>query len=315
MNIDATLAETIRVIREASGLAQLDLDILTKGQEKEFRISQGYLSNIERKHQVPSIFKLLSLARLCEVPLSRFLKPIGATDAEICGHVFSEEEKSFIAMMKTDPETKRLHQALQAALHNAGPEDMAFLRRALEFVMTGLQHARPEVEKPKARPKRSEAQGDRKIDFPDNVIPFTAISRDHDAPREVLVEDVRYFESVPAGNPFAVEPDGHMTVPVLAHLVQNKGERFYVLRIAGDSMEPKILDRDLVLVDCKRQAKNGDIVVALLGTESTVKQLIKRKGTVVLHPLNPRHRDIELGKDKPLIIQGVVTDIVRRTLD
>ena len=54
--------------------------------------------------------------------------------------------------------------------------------------------------------------------------------------------------------------------------------------------------------------------MALLNGEGTLKQLIRKKGQIILHPLNPEHKDIEIGEQDDLQIQGVVIDIVRRSL-
>lgn len=68
-----------------------------------------------------------------------------------------------------------------------------------------------------------------------------------------------------------------------------KTENVFLLRVQGDSMiEAGIYDGDFVLVRQQESADNGDIVVALLGDEATVKAFYKEKDAVRLQPRNPR---------------------------
>ncbi|MBI3546293.1 MAG: transcriptional repressor LexA [Gammaproteobacteria bacterium] len=84
-------------------------------------------------------------------------------------------------------------------------------------------------------------------------------------------------------------------------------ERF-VLRVQGDSMiEAGILDSDMVVVEKRETADNGDIVVALIdGTEATLKRLQKnRDGSVTLRPANAALSPLRLSATR-VRIQGVV---------
>jgi repressor LexA len=67
----------------------------------------------------------------------------------------------------------------------------------------------------------------------------------------------------------------------------------YILRVTGDSMvNAGILDGDLVVVRRQDTAADGEIVVALLEDEATVKRLRKRGGRVWLQPENPAYTPI-----------------------
>ena len=82
----------------------------------------------------------------------------------------------------------------------------------------------------------------------------------------------------------------------------------FVLRVAGDSMiEDGILDGDMVVVEKRDSAENGEIVVALIdGTEATLKRLQNnRDGTVTLRPANNRMSPMRYGAAR-VRIQGVV---------
>lgn len=89
--------------------------------------------------------------------------------------------------------------------------------------------------------------------------------------------------------------------------------RCFALEVAGDSMvNAGIKDRDLVVVREQPVAENGDIVVALLEDEATVKRLFIRDEKIELRPENPKHRPIPVGPDDGLRILGKVIAVRHR---
>jgi repressor LexA len=90
---------------------------------------------------------------------------------------------------------------------------------------------------------------------------------------------------VAAGQPILAEEniEDYVSVPAIA----GGGDGEYVLRIRGDSMKNAgILEGDYVVVRKQESAKNGDIVVALVGEEATVKRFFKESDHVRLQPEN-----------------------------
>ena len=88
-----------------------------------------------------------------------------------------------------------------------------------------------------------------------------------------------------------------------------KGTHF-LLKVSGDSMiEAGILDGDLVIVRSQEAANNGDIVVALIDDEATVKRFYHRQDHIELQPENPLMEPIIVND---VVISGVVTGLVRR---
>ena len=65
-----------------------------------------------------------------------------------------------------------------------------------------------------------------------------------------------------------------------------EGEEFFALRVRGDSMEPRFMEGDVVIVRRQDDAESGDVVVALTGDDATIKQLRKRDDGVLLVPFN-----------------------------
>ena len=85
---------------------------------------------------------------------------------------------------------------------------------------------------------------------------------------------------------------------------------YFALRVRGESMlNAGILPDDLVVVHRQPTAHNGEIVVALLGDEATVKRLSRRNGEVWLLPENENYRPID-GREATLL--GKVTAVVRQ---
>lgn len=93
-------------------------------------------------------------------------------------------------------------------------------------------------------------------------------------------------------------------------LVQHPSATYFV-KAAGDSMIDAGIDEgDLLVVDSARKAEHGDIVIAAVGGEFTVKklQLLPR---VQLNPMNPAYSPIVVGREETLDIFGVVTYIIK----
>lgn len=83
----------------------------------------------------------------------------------------------------------------------------------------------------------------------------------------------------------------------------------FILNVSGDSMvEAGIFDRDKIIAQKQETAQNGDIVVALLEDEATVKRYFKEEGRFRLQPENARYEPIYT---KELDILGKVIGVLR----
>jgi len=87
----------------------------------------------------------------------------------------------------------------------------------------------------------------------------------------------------------------------------------YVLRVKGDSMiDEQIRDGDYVIVEDRRAADNGEMVIALLnGSDVTLKKLYREQGRIRLQPANPAMQPIVVDADQ-VQVQGVVIGVMRR---
>lgn len=96
------------------------------------------------------------------------------------------------------------------------------------------------------------------------------------------------------------------------YLVRNKPATF-MFTVKGDSMiGASIEEGDKVVVDRAQPPKHGDIVVAVVDGEYTIKRLVKRMGRIELRPENPAYSPIIFHDDTELLVWGVVVGVVRR---
>ena len=100
--------------------------------------------------------------------------------------------------------------------------------------------------------------------------------------------EVRYVPvlgAVPAGEPLLAAENIERRLPVPDGMFP--GDKLFMLRVVGNSMiEAGILDQDLVVVNHQPTAQPGEVVVALLDDEATVKYFHPRKDAVELRPAN-----------------------------
>jgi repressor LexA len=117
---------------------------------------------------------------------------------------------------------------------------------------------------------------------------------------------------VPAGNPLEAveEVEGEL---FLDPSLLGDGEVFS-LRVKGDSMvDAHIRDGDYVLVRAQQNAEAGEIVVAVLDGEATVKRFDRQRGKVRLEPANPAYPTIVVPADSPSFrIAGKVVGVYRK---
>lgn len=108
--------------------------------------------------------------------------------------------------------------------------------------------------------------------------------RDPVLKREMI--DIPIVGKVQAGQPIlAVENiEDYLTIPL--NFVRNSNELF-ILKISGSSMiEAGIYDGDLAIIEKTNYAQNGDIVVALIENDATIKRFFKEKNKIRLQPEN-----------------------------
>lgn len=146
------------------------------------------------------------------------------------------------------------------------------------------------------------------------------IRKDPTKPRAIEILDASYnsskkeYISVPiignitAGLPILAVENIEDTFPIPVDYVHN--DHVFMLRVRGESMiGAGIYDKDLIMVRQQNDAKNGDIVVALIEEYATVKRFFREEEYIRLQPENPAMSPILV---KDVSILGVVTGLFRK---
>ncbi|MCY3017540.1 MAG: transcriptional repressor LexA [Planctomycetota bacterium] len=120
---------------------------------------------------------------------------------------------------------------------------------------------------------------------------------------------VRVVGRIAAGKPVMAAEDDLGAVPVNSEWLH--GQDCYALRVKGDSMvDAAILDGDWAIIRKQDTADDGDIVVALIDDEATLKYLHREPRRIRLQPANPRMKPLYI-KPEDLQIQGKLIGVHR----
>ncbi len=135
-------------------------------------------------------------------------------------------------------------------------------------------------------------------------------------PDKVWIPSERFFERsfsdfrIPAGSPVSTNEASGDGFLVDSYLVKNPSLTTF-MPVTGDSMiGAGINDGDMAVVEKREDAKEGDLVVALVDDEATLKELTKENGVYILKPANPAYGIIRPKGD--LKILGIVVGIIRK---
>ena len=118
---------------------------------------------------------------------------------------------------------------------------------------------------------------------------------------------------VAAGSPILAQEHVDQTYTVEGSLFAHKPD--YLLKVRGMSMrDAGIMDGDLLAVQATREARNGQIIVARLGDDVTVKRLRRTGNAIELLPENPDYPVIRVEPGEPFEIEGLAVGLIRNTM-
>lgn len=140
------------------------------------------------------------------------------------------------------------------------------------------------------------------------------MNSDSTSAREQSQESLPYFEEgVMAGFPSPVMGELNGTLNLNSLCIQHPATTYYV-RARGDSMiGAGICDGDILVVDRSIPPQHGDIIIAAIDGEFTVKRLHRKGGNVFLCPENPAYPSRLLTAEEQSEFFGVVTWILKAT--
>ncbi|MBM4271697.1 MAG: repressor LexA [Deltaproteobacteria bacterium] len=133
--------------------------------------------------------------------------------------------------------------------------------------------------------------------------------------RGFLLPDRRFLAlpvvgAIAAGFPSPAEEELRDIISLDEYLI-TRPESSFLLKVSGDSMTGEgIMEGDLVIVEKGKDPKNGDIIVAEVDGEWTIKYFRKEGKNVVLEAANPRYRTIR--PKSQLRLGGIVTAVIRK---
>ncbi len=166
----------------------------------------------------------------------------------------------------------------------------------LSSVATVHKHVSQLVEKGYLRRERRNASRDLEV-----------VDESHDGPAAVTIP---LLGTVAAGLPIEALPEAEEVVLPEQWLGRR---RTFALRVRGDSMiDEQIRDGDVVVVEERETARNGETVIALVdGENATVKQYQRHGAVIRLVPANPTMDPMEFNEER-VRVQGVVVGVLRR---
>ncbi len=129
---------------------------------------------------------------------------------------------------------------------------------------------------------------------------------------ESLTSIPLYENSVPAGFPSPAEDFMDLDLNLQEYLVQHPSATFCV-RVTGDSMiKAGISSGDVMIVDRSLEVKDGNIVLAVLDGEFTVKRIKKIENELSLIPENNSFKPIVITQEMDFRVWGVVTHVIHQ---
>jgi repressor LexA len=118
---------------------------------------------------------------------------------------------------------------------------------------------------------------------------------------------------VAAGSPILAQEHVDRTYHVESSLFQRRPD--YLLKVRGMSMrDAGIIDGDLLAVHVTKEVMNGQIVVARLGDDVTVKRFWRGSHGIELHAENPDFKTIQVAPNDPFEIEGLAVGLIRNTM-
>ena len=130
--------------------------------------------------------------------------------------------------------------------------------------------------------------------------------------QKIRITDIPIYGQIPAGMASVTEQsaEGHVSLDIDS-VNASQNARTFALRVRGDSMiDAHILDGDLVILEDRMDAQNGDIVAALIDGETTLKRYVVERSRPYLKAENALYPDLIPARE--LRVQGVMISLIRK---
>jgi SOS regulatory protein LexA len=138
---------------------------------------------------------------------------------------------------------------------------------------------------------------------------LTVMRRDAHAPSSTVP---LFIAKVAAGMPSPADDYVEKTLDLNEYCLPNSEASFF-LKVSGNSMTgAAIHDGDILVVDRSIKTQSGQVVIAMLDGEMTVKRLLRKGGKVILQPENPDYPTITVDSEQDFSVLGTVTFVVHK---
>lgn len=130
--------------------------------------------------------------------------------------------------------------------------------------------------------------------------------------QKVRITDIPIYGQIAAGMPVETEQEveGHVSIDADSVNASRNGKTF-ALRVRGESMiDAHIMDGDIVILEDRKDARDGDIVAALIDGETTLKRYVMDRGRPYLKAENAAYPNLIPARE--LRIQGVMVSLIRK---
>ena len=120
------------------------------------------------------------------------------------------------------------------------------------------------------------------------------------------------ISSISAGFPSPADDFTELSISLDKHLIQNPAATFMAYANGNSMLHAGIHHGDILIIDRSLHARDGDIIIAVLHGEFTVKQLSIINGTLFLIPKNPQYSSLKISAEMDFEVWGVVTYSIRK---
>ena len=120
------------------------------------------------------------------------------------------------------------------------------------------------------------------------------------------------ISSISAGFPSPADDFTELAISLDKHLIQNPAATFMAYANGNSMLHAGIHHGDILIIDRSLHARDGDIIIAILHGEFTVKQLSIIDDTFLLIPQNPQYPPIQVSSEMDFEVWGIVTYSIRK---
>ena len=128
----------------------------------------------------------------------------------------------------------------------------------------------------------------------------------------VEISTVPGISSISAGFPSPAEDFSELSISLDKHLIQNPSATFMAYANGNSMVDAGIHHGDILIIDRSLNARDGDIIIAVLHGEFTVKQLSIINNTFFLLPKNPKYSPVKISDDMDFEVWGIVSYSIRK---